>query len=61
MPLSDAVIRCFIFVLRHIAVVISPGQHLTKGKPFEASNIVTVLAVLLEITTVAVGSSYVRI
>lgn len=59
-PLSEAVIKYFELVVKHIAVVISPGQHLTIGSPFIASYIVTVLEVLLEITMVAVGSNYVR-
>jgi len=61
MPLSDVVISCLLLLVRHIAVVISPGQHLTRGSPLSASKIVTVLAVLLEMTMDAVESSWVLI
>jgi len=55
--LSEAVINFYRFVLRHIAVVISPGQHYTIVEPSIASYIVTVFEVLLDITMLAVGSN----
>ena len=36
-PLSHVVIKCFILFEKHMAVVICPGWHLTRGCPVLAS------------------------
>lgn len=56
MPSVDVVIRCFIFVLRHRAVVTSPHVVLHMTLPVAASYTVTYLSVLEDITTPAFES-----